>query len=80
MLDRLKSLLEHMINVLAVVVLFVCTMAYVWVTGVLTTAVVNAWRLYAYVGLDTGMGIVFLIILLGWVPAYFLLNYTRPRR
>ena len=80
MLDRLKSLLEHMINVLAVVVLFVCTMAYVWVTGVLTTAVVNAWRLDAYVGLDTGMGIVFLIILLGWVPAYFLLNYTRPRR
>jgi len=80
MLDKLKALLEHTISALAVVVLFVSSVAYLWVASVITTTVVNAWRLDAYVGLDTGFGIVFLIILLGWVPAYLVLNYSRPRR
>jgi len=77
MLDRMKKILHHCINGLAILLLVITSIAYVCVNGIIVTAVINNFRLDTYVGVETGLGIVMLVFFLGWTPAYFLVKYAR---
>jgi hypothetical protein len=72
MYDRLKDFLSHCLNVLVMLILLLGCGAYVLIATVITSRVINDLRLDTYVAWDTGFGIVMLVFLLGWGPAWFL--------
>jgi hypothetical protein len=75
MYERIKSLLSHCINIVAAVVLLGACLSYV----AIMTHVINSWRLDTYVTLDTGLGIVLLVLLLGWGPVWIARAFKQQR-
>ena len=55
--------------VLAMILVGACG-AYVIISSLIMTRVINDLRLDTYVTFDTGMGIVMLVLLLGWGPLW----------
>jgi len=55
--------------VMAMALIGVCG-AYVLINGLIMTRVINDLRLDTYVNFDTGLGVVMLILLLGWGPVW----------
>ena len=71
MWNRGREIINHCMNaVLFVLLLGVCIL-YVGVNSLIMTAVINNLRMDTYVGVETGMGIVTLLMLLGWGPWLF---------
>ena len=70
MYERMKAFLYHCINVVLAMVLIGACGAYVIISSLIMTRVINDLRLDTYVNFDTGMGIVMLILLLGWGPVW----------
>ena len=70
MYERMKAFLHHCINVVLAMVLVGACGAYVLINSMIMTRVINDLRLDTYVTFDTGMGIVMLILLLGWGPVW----------
>ena len=70
MYERMKAFLYHCINVVLAVVLVGACGAYVLINSLLMTRVINDLRLDTYIAFDTGMGIVMMILLLGWGPVW----------
>ena len=70
MLDRIKNLLQHFINGVVVLTLFMLGCFYVGVNGALLTSIINDLRLDTYIDIDTGCAIVLVILLLGWAPVW----------
>ena len=84
MYDRMKNFLQRCVGLLVHVLLFSVGFAYLIVSSIIMTAVVNQIRLDSYIGVETGFGIVTLIILLGWCPYWITQqrsedNYYRRR-
>lgn len=68
----MKAFLYHCFDlVLAIVLLSACG-AYVLVNGLIMTRVINDLQLDTYVNFDTGLGVVMLILLLGWGPVWLM--------
>ena len=70
MYERMKAFLYHCINVVLAMVLIGACGAYVLINGLIMTRVINDLRLDTYITFDTGMGIVMLVLLLGWGPVW----------
>tara|TARA_R110002124_G_scaffold146382_3_gene311611 strand:+ start:177 stop:416 length:240 start_codon:yes stop_codon:yes gene_type:complete len=70
MYERMKAFLYHCINVVLAMVLIGACGAYVLINSLIMTRVINDLRLDTYVAFDTGMGIVMMILLLGWGPVW----------
>ena len=70
MYERMKAFLYHCINVVLAMVLIGGCASYVLINSLIMTRVINDLRLDTYVNFDTGMGIVMLILLLGWGPVW----------
>jgi hypothetical protein len=70
MYERMKAFLHHCINVVLAVILLGGCAAYVAITSVLMTGVINDLRLDTYVNFDTGFAIVMLILFLAWGPVW----------
>jgi len=78
MWNRAKQLLAHCLNILLAIILLLGCISYVGINTVILTRVINDLRLDTYVTLDTGLGIVMLVLLLGWGPVW--LNRTLSTR
>ena len=70
MYERMKAFLHHCINMVLAMILVGACGAYVLINGLIMTRVINDLRLDTYINFDTGMGIVMLILLLGWGPVW----------
>ncbi len=79
MYERIKSFLSHCINIVVAVVLLGACLSYVAINTVIMTHVINSWRLDTYVTLDTGLGIVLLVLLLGWGPVWIARAFKQQR-
>ena len=79
MYERMKSFLYHCINIVLAVILMVALSIYILINSVIMTRVINDLQLDTYVAVDTGCGVVLLILLLGWAPAYFLKSTQKDR-
>jgi hypothetical protein len=66
----MKAFLYHCINVVLAMVLVGACGAYIIINSLIMTRVINDLRLDTYVAFDTGMGIVMMILLLGWGPVW----------
>ena len=71
MYDRMKSFLLKMLNVVVSLLIFTVAVIYAAIGGILTTVVINDFRLDAYIGFETGVSIVLLLIMLGYIPLYW---------
>jgi hypothetical protein len=72
MYERMKALLHHCINVVLAVILVGACGAYVVINAVLVTQLINDLRLDTYVSLETGFGVVMVVLLLGWGPVWLM--------
>jgi len=66
----MKAFLYHCINMVLAMILVGACGAYVIISSLIMTRVINDLRLDTYVTFDTGMGIVMLVLLLGWGPLW----------
>ena len=79
MWDKVKKLLQHGLNVVVAGILVLACFSYVGINSILVTEVINDLRLDTYVTLETGFGIVMLVLLLGWGPVWLNRNLQRRR-
>ena len=79
MYERLKEFLHHCVNVIVAIVLVAALGSYVIINSVIMTRVINDLQLDSYVGIDTGFGVVMLILLLGWGPVWLSRSLERRR-
>ena len=75
----MRVLLHHCINMLIAIILVGALGSYVVINSVIMTRVINDLQLDSYVGIDTGFGIVMLILLLGWGPVWLSRSLERER-
>ena len=80
MYERMKAFLHHCISVVLALILLGACGAYVLINSVIMTRVINDLRLDTYISVDTGMGVVMLILLLGWGPVWLMRSFDRGRR
>jgi hypothetical protein len=79
MYERMKAFLHHCINVVIAIILVGALGSYVIINSVIMTRVINDFQLDSYVGIDTGFGVVMLILLLGWGPVWLSRSLERRR-
>ena len=79
MYERMKRFLLGCIDVLMVVVMLGAMGAYVVINSVIVTSVLNDLRLDTYITYDTGLGVVMLVLLLGWGPVWLYKSVQRSR-
>jgi len=79
MYERIKVFLHHCANVVVAIVLVAALGSYVIINSVIMTRVINDLRLDSYVSIDTGFGVVMLILLLGWGPVWLSRSLERRR-
>ena len=75
----MKVFLHHCINIVVAMVLIAAFGSYVIINSVIMTRVINSLQLDSYVGVDTGFGVVILILLLGWGPVWLMRSFDRRR-
>ena len=80
MYNRIKDFLLYCINVLVAVLLLLAFASYVMISSVIMTRVVNDLRLDTFIIWDTGLGIVMLILLLGWAPVWVMRSFRPSSR
>ncbi len=77
MYERMKAFLHQCINVVLAIILLGACCAYVLINSVIMTRVINDLRLDTYISVDTGMGVVMLVLLLGWGPVWLSRSLSR---
>ena len=77
MYDRMKSFLIRMLNVVVSLLLFGVAAIYALIGGFLTTTVINDIRLDVYIGVETGISMVLLLIMLGYIPQYWVIRSAK---
>ena len=75
MYDRMKTFLYHCFNMLVALIGIAACVAYIGITSILVSNVINDLRLDTYVGIETGFGIVLTLFFTVWVPLHFMLRY-----
>tara|TARA_A100000172_G_scaffold65556_2_gene45082 strand:- start:8 stop:235 length:228 start_codon:yes stop_codon:yes gene_type:complete len=72
----MKRLLYRMLNVLASILILAVAAVYATINGFLITTIMNDLRLDTYLGLDTGLAITLAVVMMVYIPAYFILRIT----
>ena len=77
MYDRMKSFLIKALNVVVALLILGVATIYAAISGVLATTVINDLRLDAYIGAETGIAMVLLLVMLGYIPLYWIVRSAR---
>ncbi len=77
MYDRMKSFLLKALNVVVALLILGVGTIYAAISGVLATMVINDLRLDAYIGAETGIAMVLLLVMLGYIPLYWIIRSAR---
>ena len=77
MYDRMKSFLLKALNVVVALLILGVGTIYAAISGFLATMVINDLRLDAYIGAETGIAMVLLLVMLGYIPLYWIIRSAR---
>ena len=77
MYDRMKSFLLKALNVVVALLILTVATIYAAISGVLATMVINDLRLDVYIGAETGIAMVLLLVMLGYIPLYWIIRSAR---
>ena len=70
MYERMKSLLMTGLHLVAAVLITVVIGIDAGINAMMITRVLDDWRLDAYMGVDTGLHILLLLVMLVYIPAW----------
>tara|TARA_A100001391_G_C4869580_1_gene224908 strand:- start:50 stop:274 length:225 start_codon:yes stop_codon:yes gene_type:complete len=73
----MKSFLLKALNVVVALLILGVGTIYAAISGVLATMVINDLRLDAYIGAETGIAMVLLLVMLGYIPLYWIIRSAR---
>jgi hypothetical protein len=74
MYDRMKRLLLSGVHLVVTGLLAVTGMLYGCISGVLLTRVINDFRLDTYLGAETGLSIILLLVMVVYIPIWFMIS------
>jgi hypothetical protein len=74
MYDRMKRLLLSGVHLIVTGLLGVTGMLYGCISGVLLTRVINDFRLDTYLGVETGLSIILLVVMMVYIPIWFMIS------
>ena len=77
MYDRMKGFLLRILNLVVSPLIVAVAGIYAGIGGILTTVVINDLRLDSYIGFETGVAMVLLLVMLGYIPLYWLLRAVK---
>ena len=77
MYDRMKRFLLRILNLVASLLIVIVAGIYAAIGGILTTVVINDLRLDSYIGFETGVSMVLLLIMLGYIPLYWVIRSAK---
>ena len=77
MYDRMKSFLLKALNVVVALLILTVATIYAAISGVLATMVINDLKLDVYIGAETGIAMVLLLVMLGYIPLYWIIRSAR---
>jgi len=70
MYERMKRLLMSGLHLVAAILMTVVIGIYAGINAVMITRVLNDWRLDTYMGVETGLNILLLLVMLVYIPAW----------
>lgn len=74
MYDRMKRLLLNGLHLIAAALLGLTGMLYGCIGGVLLTRIINDLRLDTYLGVETGLSIILLLVMVVYVPIWLMIR------
>ena len=74
MYDRMKRLLLSGVHLIVNGLLGVTGMLYGCISGVLLTRVINDFRLDTYLGVETGLSIILLVVMMVYIPIWLMIS------
>jgi hypothetical protein len=74
MYDRMKRLLLSGVHLVVTGLLAVTGMLYGCISGVMLTRVINDFRLDTYLGVETGLSIILLLVMVVYIPIWFMIS------
>ena len=74
MYDRVKRLLLSGVHLVVTGLLAVTGMLYGCISGVMLTRVINDFRLDTYLGAETGLSIILLLVMVVYIPIWFMIS------
>mgnify|MGYP000603724802 FL=1 len=74
MYDRMKRLLLSGVHLVVTGLLAVTGMLYGCISGVMLTRVINDFRLDTYLGAETGLSIILLLVMVVYIPIWFMIS------
>jgi len=79
MYDRMKRLLLSGLHLIAATLLALTGMLYGCISGVMLTRVINDFRLDTYLGVETGLSIILLLVMVVYIPVWFMISLANKR-
>jgi hypothetical protein len=74
MYDRVKRLLLSGVHLAVTGLLAMTGMLYGCISGVMLTRVINDFRLDTYLGAETGLSIILLLVMVVYIPIWFMIS------
>ena len=79
MYDRMKRLLLSGVHLVVTGLLAMTGMLYGCISGVMLTRVINDFRLDTYLGAETGLSIILLLVMVVYIPIWFMISLANKR-
>ena len=79
MYDRIKRLLMRSIHFIIAAFTGVLLVLYGCVNGAILTRVINDFRLDTYLGVETGLSIILLLVMVVYIPIWFMISLSDRR-
>ncbi len=74
MYDRMKRLLLSGVHLIVTGLLVMAGMLYGCINAAMLTRVINDFRLDTYLGVETGLSIILLLVMVVYIPIWFMIS------
>ena len=79
MLDKLKNLMVHFMDITVAALVGLIIIFYGVISAAMLTRVINEFRLDTYLGVETGLSIVLLLVMMVYIPACLMIGLVKKR-
>jgi len=79
MYDKMKRLLLNGLHLVVAILIGAVGIIYGCLSAVILTRVINDFRLDTYLGAETGLGIILLLVMVVYIPIWFMINLAKKR-
>jgi len=77
MYDRMKRLILNGLHLVVASLMVIVAMLYGCLSAAMLTRVINDFRLDTYLGAETGLAIILLLVMVVYIPIWFMINLAK---